>query len=1140
MCPIPVGTPTSTGTARLGLLRIESPWRSRGGGILLGLLLLSGAPAPAQTGEDARVLLPESIVESRARTFAVTSAPAVSAVVRTALTAAETDAEMNLEIALRMRNFAELQARLARREVISRDEMAAKYLPPAADYEKMAAWLAAQGFTITYRDDSHLGIFFRGSVARIARVFATEFARVDYQGAEFAAAISAPSVPPALAPALLGINGLQPQLRARKLQVLPMAIVNPPYSPAQVLKAYNASSTGLDGSGQTVATLIDTFPNDADLTSFWSRYGIPESLANVTKIQVISGTLPTPSGEESVDVQWSTAIAPRIHVRVYAVTALALSYIDQAYQRIYADLPSVPGFNQLMICFGANEGDMSDAQIQTEAQNIATLASTGLTILVASGDAGSNPDSSTGRYSATAPTQIIYPAGDPNVTAVGATSLTLDDSNGGTVISETGWSGSGGGSGTTRLSVLARPSWQTGTGVPAGTGRLIPDVAVTGDPSLGALIALNGQFVQGGGTSLSAPIWAGFCALLNQARANAGQGPLGLLGPGIYPLLGTTNFRDITSGSNGAYTAAAGYDMVTGIGVPNVAALLQNLVANFAPFLTGQPSGQTLATGQNATFTVVAVGNPAPTYQWQREPAGGTTWDNLGDSTTYAGSATATLTVSAVTEAMSGDSFRCQVTNAVGAIASGPAVLIVAQPLAFITLAGQAGVAGSSDGTGTAARFFDPADLAVDSSGNVYVADTNNQTIRKISPDGVVTTLAGLAGVSGTADGTGSAARFHHPMGLTVESSGQIYVADGEGRTIRVVTAGGAVTTVAGQSGISGYADGSAAAALFGYPIDVAVDSARNLYVSDSTMIRKISPSGTVSTLAGRSNTTGNADGAGDAARFSGVEGLTVDASGTIFAADAGNNSIRKISPAGVVVTLAGLNGYSGSTDGNASTAHLFRPADVVTDGNGGLYVADTDNNTIRKISPTGVVTTVAGSALYGGTADGIGSAVRFNYPTGVAVDRSGNVYVADTSNHTIRKGTLPAAPAIQTQPLSQTVTVGANALFAVTATGGPAPTYLWWKDSRPISGATSSSLSLSNVQTGDAGNYTVVVSNSLGSVTSNPATLTVTAVVTPPSGGGSSGGGGGGGGGGALPAWFAGALAVLAAARGLRKAGSG
>jgi Immunoglobulin domain/Pro-kumamolisin, activation domain/NHL repeat len=1121
--------------AGLGLLPEGSGWRRpgrRGGSLLLAAVLCSGAPLRAQAGNEARVLLPDSIVETRALTFAATPHAPAPVVERTALTAAEEDAPMEIEFAFRMRSFAELQARVARREIISRQEMAAQYLPAAADYEQVASWLAGSGLTITYRDPSHLGLFARGSVARIARLLGAEFARVTYHGGTYTSAISAPSVPTALAPALLGVNGLQPHLQAHKLQMRPMAVVNPPYSPAQVLRAYNATATNLDGSGQTVATVIDTFPNDADLTAFWARYNIPETLANVTKIQVVGGALPTPSGEESVDVEWSTAIAPGIKVRVYAVNQLLLSNLDQAYLRIYADLPSIAGFNQLMLCFGANEADASDAQLLTEAQNIATLASTGLTIFASSGDGGSNPDPGTGRYNAAAATQVIYPAGDPNVTAVGATSLTLDDSAGGTVTGETGWSGTGGGIGITRLAALARPSWQTGTGVPAGTGRLVPDVALTGDPNLGALIALNGQFVQGGGTSLSAPIWAGLCALLNEARTNAGQGPLGMLGPSIYPLLGTTGFRDITSGTNGAYGAGPGYDMVTGIGVPNVAALLQALVANFAPVITSQPAGQTVRAGQNAVFAVTANGNPPPTYQWQRAPAGSTTWSPLGDTAAYTGTATATLTVNAVTEAMSGDAFRCQVANAPGTTASASAPLIVAQPLAFTTLAGQAGVSGSTDGTGSAAAFFDPSDLAVDSSGNLYVADTNNQTIRKITPAGAVTTLAGLAGAKGTADGAGSAARFFRPMGIAIDSTGSLYVADSGNETIRKVSPAGNVTTFAGQPNVDGTADGPAASASFMNPSDVTLDASGNLYVADTanSTIRKITPAGIVSTLAGRANTAGHTDGDGSAALFYSPEGVAADSSGNVYVADTVNGTIRRVSPGGLVTTVAGQAPGNGSADGVGSAARFSYPADLIVDGAGNLFVADTDNHTIRRISPAGVVATVAGFSGQAGNADGVGSDARFHYPTGIAVDGAGTVYVADTSNHTIRKGVVPAAPVIQTQPQSQTVNVGANVQFTVTAAGAPAPTYQWKKDGTAIGGATSSSLSLGNVQTADAGNYAVVVGNAFGDVTSNAAALTVNVPAPPPSGGGSSGGGGGGGG--ALPVWFAGALFALGAAR--------
>src|SRR5438093_609526 len=173
-------------------------------------------------------------------------------------------------------------------------------------------------------------------------------------------------------------------------------------------------------------------------------------------------------------------------------------------------------------------------------------------------------------------------------------------------------------------------------------------------------------------------------------------------------------------------------------------------------------------------------------------------------------------------------------------------------PYTFTTLAGQASI-GSADGTGSAARFNGPYGVATDSSGNVYVADTGNCTIRKITPAGVVTTLAGLAGFTGSADGTGSAARFNGPSSVATDSSDNVYVADTFNHTIRKITPAGVVTTLAGLAGSFGSADGTGSAARFYYPGGVATDSSGNVYVADTfhITIRKVTPAGVVTTLAG-------------------------------------------------------------------------------------------------------------------------------------------------------------------------------------------------------------------------------------------------------------------------------------------------
>ena len=322
------------------------------------------------------------------------------------------------------------------------------------------------------------------------------------------------------------------------------------------------------------------------------------------------------------------------------------------------------------------------------------------------------------------------------------------------------------------------------------------------------------------------------------------------------------------------------------------------------------------------------------------------------------------------------------------------------------TLAGSVGVIGTADGTGSAARFFSPQGVVVDSAGNVYVADSNANTIRKITSGGVVTTLAGTANSIGSVDGAGSAAMFYAPIGLALDSAGNIYVADYNNQTIRKVTSGGVVTTLAGTAGSTGSADGSGTAARFWNPQGVAVDGAGNVYVADSfnNTVRRITSGGVVTTLAGLADRASSVDGAGSVARFWNPEGLTVDGAGSLYVADSFNHSIRKITKGGIVTTLAGLAGSKGSTDGIGSGARFNNPKGVAVDNAGVIYVADSGNHTIRKIASDGVVTTVAGAVGLTCLTDGTGNVARFNNPYGVAVDGAGNLYVADRSNRLIRK----------------------------------------------------------------------------------------------------------------------------------------
>lgn len=329
-------------------------------------------------------------------------------------------------------------------------------------------------------------------------------------------------------------------------------------------------------------------------------------------------------------------------------------------------------------------------------------------------------------------------------------------------------------------------------------------------------------------------------------------------------------------------------------------------------------------------------------------------------------------------------------------------------PLGVVTTLAGSGTSGTADGTGSAAQFDNPWGVAADSAGNVYVGDFLNHTIRKITPAGVVTTLAGMADQAGSVDGTGSAARFAFPSGVAVDSQNNIYVADGHNHAIRKIAPGGVVTTFAGLLGHSGSADGTGSAARFFYPSALALDGAGNLYVSDSEnqTIRKITPAGIVTTVAGSVGNIGSIDGTGSAARFAEPQGVTADDAGNAYVADTFNNTIRKINPDRVVTTMAGVPAGEdgGAVDGTGITARFQVPSGVAVDTARNAYVADTWNHTIRKITPFGEVTTLAGLAGFSGSDDGTGSGARFNIPEGVAVDTVGNVYIADTQNDTIRK----------------------------------------------------------------------------------------------------------------------------------------
>jgi DNA-binding beta-propeller fold protein YncE len=322
-----------------------------------------------------------------------------------------------------------------------------------------------------------------------------------------------------------------------------------------------------------------------------------------------------------------------------------------------------------------------------------------------------------------------------------------------------------------------------------------------------------------------------------------------------------------------------------------------------------------------------------------------------------------------------------------------------ATPAAVTTIAGVAGWPGSADGTGAAARFYWPTGVCYDQAdGYLYVTDTGNDTVRRVSIAGAVTTLAGSAGVIGSSDGAGATARFRRPTGICYNfADSTMYVTDSYNDTVRSVTSAGLVTTFAGSP------------ATFDEPGSVSSDPAGNVYFADTIngVIRKVTPSGTVSILAGGVGVYGTADGTGSGASFSNPNGIWYDAAdGNLYVTDTGAQTIRRVSLAGVVTTIAGSAHSSGTADGTTTAARFTWPEGICYDSSDGyLYVTDTSNCTIRKVSTAGVVTTIAGSAGVAGSADGTGAAALFRWPRGLAFNAAdGCLYVTDTGNDTIRK----------------------------------------------------------------------------------------------------------------------------------------
>jgi DNA-binding beta-propeller fold protein YncE len=524
-------------------------------------------------------------------------------------------------------------------------------------------------------------------------------------------------------------------------------------------------------------------------------------------------------------------------------------------------------------------------------------------------------------------------------------------------------------------------------------------------------------------------------------------------------------------------------------------------------------------------------------------------WQDLTDNSVYSGTGNNILQVKP-TAASLPRFYRAKISNAGGTIYTD-----------FIDLVVQRMV------------FQLPAGIAIDSSFNLRVVDYLANVVVAVDSHWNASILAGQVGVAGGVDSFGGNTSFRMPENLAISSSGDVIVADTGNNAIRRLNpSSGTVTTLAGSPDHQDYANGVGSAAWFSRPAAVATDSAGVVYVADSgnNVIRKISPEGSVSTLAGTAGQYGSDDGVGSAARFTHPMGIAVAPDGSvIYVADTGNHLLRRVAADGSVTTVAGLPGVVGATDGAPADVLFQGPTGLALDSDGSLYIGD--KTTVRKFSE-GTVKTLAGVPGIAGHADGSGSNATMNI-AGIAV-RDGIIFIADVGG-TIRSvyqnglvSTLPIiwtgswlgslAPVFTIQPTDTTVAPGSHAFFQVRATGTPTPTLRWqrcpvsssdWsdlRDSMVYNGADGTVLSVNTaggISSGDQ--FRCVAANSYCTTTSSIATLWLTATPPPPTPTpipqptpvpNTSSGGGGGGGGGAFGLWLPAALGLLVALRTLTR----
>ena len=597
-------------------------------------------------------------------------------------------------------------------------------------------------------------------------------------------------------------------------------------------------------------------------------------------------------------------------------------------------------------------------------------------------------------------------------------------------------------------------SYDTNTNAFENEGSAYREIDVIGSTGATTVIAGNSQAT----LTFTAPSDNGGASITSYTITAT---PVG--GGTAVTATGSTSPITVTGLTNGtAYTFSA--TATNRVGTSSASSVSGMLTPILPVAITTPPINLTVAQGYPASFTVAASGTVPLSYQW------------LKNNVAISGATSATYTIATVATTDAGN-YTVTITNAAGSVTSSAATLtvqafnvltanqnvIAGKSAAFTTgvnlgstqwqISTDAGVTWTNlsssytyDGVTTnvleilkvttamsknryryqvtinnqtttsapgvitvgTAFLLLPVGVQVDAAGNLYVSDAAGQTVRKISSDFKISTLTGNALSQGLSDGVATIAKLNEPAGLVLNADNSLLLADTGNAALRQISTVGTVTTFAGTSGSKGSTDATGTAARFSAPVGLARDGSGNYYVADQTnhTIRKISASGVVTTLAGTAGQSGSVDGTGAAARFNLPTGITCNAQGDLYVSDLGSHLIRKITAAGVVTTLAGQVNVSGSSDGSGTAARFFKPAGLAIDSVGNVYVADMGNSTLRKISASGVVSTLAGLPTIDGLMDGTGSNAWFAEPQALTLDSAGNIYVADTANAVLRKVT--------------------------------------------------------------------------------------------------------------------------------------